>query len=347
MLQKKVLIAVSSRNTHFFLDHFVKTFERHDPGYACDLLVVDEGSTNQKQLKLLEQLSKKYMVRVRESTGRAQGTYEYVRANFRNQYEYYFLLHNDSSILRNNWLRFAIKSMHDDRVEPGIEDELDIRKLPVGKVGFQGYMHSTLTGYYLEPLKKNGLKIISAYPYADKLLDFMGLEHPKIYQLINDDRHLWTNDLFSKIDVFWSIEEFRKRRDTEMFKKINDFYNDPKNPFTKIQHIQPIEIYNDANWEGFQGVSELMTTLAPYRFGFRTHCILDNGTLQEQVGWTRFWGCEIILHFGSHNFYKRMSLLHRIDEDEFRKKLNNEPILTACDKIVKAETNWVEEFLHE
>ena len=42
-----------------------------------------------------------------------------------------------------------------------------------------------------------------------------------------------------------------------------------------------------------------------------------------------------------------MSLLHRIDEDEFRKKLNNEPILTACDKIVKAETNWVEEFLHE
>src|SRR3990167_6484010 len=88
-MKNKVLIGVSSRNTHFFLSHFIRTFEKHDPGYPCDLLIVDEGSTNVTQLKLLESLSKKYMVRVRSNTGRAQGTYAYVWDNFKD-YEHYF-----------------------------------------------------------------------------------------------------------------------------------------------------------------------------------------------------------------------------------------------------------------
>ncbi|MEK6883016.1 MAG: hypothetical protein AABY22_25555, partial [Nanoarchaeota archaeon] len=230
-----------------------------------------------------------------------------------------------------------------ESIEDGIKDEPDICAMPVGKVGFQGYMHNALghgdSDYYLEPYKKDNQKIRGPYYYADILFNFMGLKLPRIYQLINDDRHLWKNELFSKIDVMWNIEEFRKLKDTEMFKNINEFYN---NNFTKIQHIEPKEIYNGANWEGFQGVSELMSSVSPYRFGFRTHCVLDSGTLQEKVGWTRFWGLEFLNHYGSHNFYKRMSALYNVDEDEFRKKLNNEAMLTACDKIVKAETDWVE-----
>src|SRR3990167_8169085 len=104
-MKNKVLIAVSSRNSHVFLNHFVRTFEQHDPGFPCDLLIVDEGSTNLSQLRSLESLSKKYKIDIRDSTGRAQGTYEHVRKNYRNQYKYYFLMHNDSSILRDNWLK--------------------------------------------------------------------------------------------------------------------------------------------------------------------------------------------------------------------------------------------------
>src|SRR3990167_10822104 len=99
MLKDRVLIGVSTRNTHVFLNHFVRTFENHEPGFPCDLLIVDEGSTNKDQLKLLEILSRKYKVDVRDNTGRAQGTYEHVRKNYVNQYKYYFLMHNDSAIL--------------------------------------------------------------------------------------------------------------------------------------------------------------------------------------------------------------------------------------------------------
>lgn len=345
MLKDKVLIAVSTRNTNVFLDHFIRTFEKFDPGYPCDLLIVDEGSTNTSQLRLLERLSKKYMIRIRDNTGRAQGTYEYVRANFKDQYQYYFLMHNDSAILRSNWLKVAVDRMEDNFVELGLEDYPDIAKRPVGKVGFQGYKHSALSAgkipeYYLQPKKYRGMDIRGPYPHSETIFQYTGIESPKVYQLINDDRHLWSNDLFSKIDVFWNIEEFRKRKDTDMFQNINNFYNN--STFTKIQYIEPKEVYSGANWEGFQGVSEFMTSLAPYRFGFRTHCVLDEGTLQEEVGWSRFWGLEFLNHYGSHNFYKRMSLLHKIDEGEFRKKLNNEAMLTMCDKIVKAETDWVE-----
>src|SRR3990167_1186136 len=344
MLKDRVLIGVSCRNTHVFLNHFVRTFENHDPGFPCDLLIVDEGSTNKDQLKLLETLSKKYKVDIRDSTGRAQGSYEHVRKNYVNQYKYYFLMHNDSAILRDNWLNMAVRRINDDSyVEPCLEDYPDVAEWPVGKVGFQGYLYSTLTGSYLEPLKRNSLKIQSAYPYAGTLLDFMGLKHPKIYQLINDDRHLWTNDLFSKIDVMWNIEEFRKRKDTEMFRKINDWYNN--GTFTKIQHIQPVEIYNGCNWEGFQGVSELMTSLAPFRFGFRTHNIIGDGTLQEEVGWSRFWGNEIVLHFGSHNVYKRLAILFKTSEELVREKCKEKSFLEVCTRLVKEETNWVEELL--
>jgi len=338
-LKKKVLIGVSTRNTPHFLSHFIRTFEAHDPGYEFDLLLVDEGSDNPKQLKLLEKLSKKYMIDVRDSTGRAQGTYEHVRKNYRNQYEYYFLLHNDSAILRNGWLDLAVKRINDnDYLEPGLEDYPETAKMPVGKMGFQGYMYGTLQ-HYLVPRLADGSKVRGPYYYGDFLLEQMGLEVPAVYQLINDDRHLWTNDLFSKIDVMWNIEEFRKQKDTDMFRNIEEFYN---NNFTKIQYIQPKEIYHGNNWEGFQGVSEMMTSLAPARFGFRTHCIFGDGWLQEKIGWTEFWGLEYINHYGSHNFYKRMSLLHKLDEMEFRKKLNNEVMLTICDKMVKAETDWVE-----
>src|SRR3990167_9842453 len=115
-MKNKVLIGVSSRNTHFFLSHFIRTFEKHDSGYPCDLLIVDEGSTNVTQLKLLDSLSKKYMVRVRSNTGRAQGTYAYVWDNFKD-YEHYFFMHNDSAILRNNWLKLAMDRMNDPFVE--------------------------------------------------------------------------------------------------------------------------------------------------------------------------------------------------------------------------------------
>ena len=340
-LKKKVLIGVSTRNTPHFLRHFIRSFEMYDPGYPCDLLIVDEGSDNPQQLKLLEKLSKKYMVNVRDSTGRAQGTYEYVRKNYRNQYEYYFLMHNDSAILRSNWLSLIVKRINDESyVEPGLEDYPDIAKMPVGKAGFQGYQYGTLE-YYLAPLKFQNTTVRGPYYYGDILLKHMGLEIPPhgVYQLINDDRHLWKNELFSKIDVMWNVEEFRKHKDTDMFKNINEFYNQN---FTKIQYLEPKHIYNGNNWEGFQGVSEFMTSLAPARFGYRTHCMLGPGWLQEKVGWTEFWGLEYINHYGSHNFYKRMSLLHKVEEHIFRQTLKNEAALITYDKMVKKETNWVE-----
>lgn len=333
-MNEKVLVSFSTHNAPHFLEHLVQSIERFDAGYPFDLLILDNSSTDPKQLKLLEKYASKYRVETRPNHGRAQGGYDHAFVNNPN-YKYYFFMHDDSAIIRDGWLQIAVDRM-EGTFKP-IEDWGDTNKwatCPVGKVGFQGYEWGTNKKYFRTNLNQ-------PFHYMDEISKIMGIILPEAYQHINDDKILYSNQylthLYGKDEKIWNIEDWKdfELEKDPLWSEIQNWYK-AKGLYNSAP-FAPNDRYGP-DYNTFQTISEFLNDINPMRHGFRTHCILGIGYCQEQLGWSRFWGNEYVVHYGDHVVFKRLSRLLKSPEELVRAKFKDKNFLTICDNIIRKET---------
>lgn len=326
-MKDKVLVGFGTYNAPGFLQHLVESFERYNPGYDCELHIVDNNSDDTKQINLLEKYSKKHFVHTRENLGRAQGSYDFLWQNNKD-FKYYFFMHDDSAIMTDNWLKLAIDRIEDTSFESVLPEST--RLLPVGKVGFQSYEWGDKQKYF-----RTGHP--QMFRYIDWIAPVLGVEIPDHYQHINDDRYLIKNELLQKMGKIWNIEHFKQLEleNSDTFNEIDEWFTEHlpnRTPF------QPNDRYG-WRYHAFQTVSEFLSDIAPMRYGYRTHNLVGDGYCQEELGWTKFWGLEHVNHYGSHNLFKRLSGLLAAPEEEIRKKFRDRTFLQICDNIVKKEND--------
>jgi len=324
-IKPKTLISISTCESPYFLSHLMDSIERYDPGVSYDLVIVDNGSINSEKLKLLEKLSKNWNIEQKENTGRAQGGYNYAWQHHKG-YEYYFFLHDDSSIIQPNWLKTAIDRINDNSLESVLPKELS--KLPVGKVGFQTYEWQNTEKYL-----RTGYRALMYY--CEALAKVVGFDMPKYHQHINDDRILYRGELLEKNNGIWNLENARKMEEEnpKLFNEIYDFFDARGmcNTIPFANNNYPIK------YHPFEIVVELLSDTIPMRHGYRSHHITGNGNCQEELGWSRFWGNEYIVHYGDHVVFKRLAHLLKANENEVRKRFKDKTFLKICDNIIKKE----------
>ncbi|MDO8659943.1 MAG: glycosyltransferase [Candidatus Parcubacteria bacterium] len=325
-IKDKVLVSFCSYNAPYFIESLINSIERHDAGYDFDLLIYDNSSTDNLQLKLLENYSKKYRCETRPNHGRAQGAYDDAWQSNKN-YKYYFFMHDDSVILKDNWLKIAVDRINDVSVEPYIESE--ISELPIGKVGFQSYEWGDAFKYFRTKYSQIFEK------YIEDLSFILGIDVPKYYQHMNDDRFLIRNELLQKMGKIWNVELWRQMeiQKNVKWRAINDFF---ERCLPNKTAFQPNERYG-YKYHAFQTVSEFMSTIAPVKHGYRTHCVFGDGYCQEELGWSKFWGNDWIVHWGSHVVFKRLAILLNTTEEVVREKYKDKTFLTHASGLISRE----------
>jgi hypothetical protein len=333
-MKDKALIAFSTYNQPWFLEHCVDTFQRIDPGYPCDLLIWDNSNTDSKSLKLLEQYSKKYRVQTRPNIGRAQGSYNQTWQENKD-HQYYFFCHDDVGFIRDGWLKLAVDRINDDSIEPiwktskliNAASYVDFSRSKVGKVGFQAYEWGTKYNYF-----RTGHRQI--FHYMDPVAEILKIHIPTYYQHINDDKILYSNECLQKIGKIWNIEDFwTNKAKNDVFEKINKWF--VENGLENYEQFQPTK-YTYLGHK-FQTVSEFLNDISPALNNFRTHCVIGDGYCQEEAGWGNFRGNEFIVHYGDHVVFKRLSLLFKQSEEAVRARFKDKTFLTVCDNIIKKE----------
>lgn len=338
MIKNKTLVSFSSYNSPHFLEHLVESIERHDAGESFDLLIVDHNSDNPEQNKLLEKYAKKHRIEKRENHGRAQGSYNYVWQNNKD-YKYYFFMHDDSVILKNDWLKKAVNRVNDQSLEKVLnENETTFmcgytnkpHQNPVGKVGFQAFEWGNGRKYFRTQYNQTFWNILNA-------VKFLNIQIPNYYQHINDDKILYTNECLQAINHIWNIEDWKQKElaNDPIWLNIQDWFR--QNGLYNNDPFPPYERYG-SDYHTFQTISEFLNDIAPMQNGFRTHCILGDGYCQEELSWNSFWGNEYIAHYGDHVVFKRLSLLMKSPEQEIRKRFKDKVFLNICDNIIKKET---------
>lgn len=330
--RQKVLVSFSSYNNPHFLQHLMQSIERYDAGYPFDLLIVDNGSTESAQLSLLKNYEKKYDVVYRENLGRAQGGYNHALQKCRKEdikYQYYFFMHDDSAVLRDNWLKVFVDRINDNSVEAFLPEK--VAMLPVGKVGHQAYPWNDKKKYLC-----NNQQAIGHW------MTDLPVTIPDYYQHISDDRVMYSHECIDSFPDIWNLEMWREQQDPNgtPFQVLNEYFI--KNFPREDMWIQPKEIYKDAHWNGFQAVCEFMSDIMPMLHGFRSHCLIGDGYEQEKLGWNSFWGLEYVNHYGCHNLFKRLALLFSVPEEDIRNKFKDPMFLQIFDNMVRKETRYVE-----
>lgn len=326
-MKEKCLVSFCSYDAPWFLETLMDSLTRYDAGYSFDILILNHSSTNPLQLKLLEKYSKNHRVETRPNLGRAQGGYDYAWQNNKD-YKYYFFLHDDSVILRDNWLKIAIERVNDLTIESQLQS-LDYAQLPVGKVGFQGYEWQNKYQYL-----RTGYRTV--FHYMDEVADILNVKIPSHYQHLNDDRLLYTNECLQQIGNIYNCQYFKDRENSKEFQLITQFFErrnlvntTPFPPYTYLYHA-------------FQTVSEFLNDINAMRYGFRTHVVNGPGYCQEELAFNSFWGNEYVAHFGDHVVFKGLSRVFNIDEDSIRNKFKDKTFLKICSNAIRKETTYVE-----
>ena len=339
-IKNKVLVSFCSYNQPHFLEHLVDSIDRHDAGHPFDLLIYDNSSTDKEQLKLLEKYSKKYRVETRPNYGRAQGAYNDAWQNNKD-YKLYFFLHDDSAIIRDNWLGVAAKRIEGIAVESVLQFNglpTHLLNVPVGKVGYQAYEWGNKYQYFRTHYPQ-------VFKYMDPIADILDVKIPEMYQHINDDKILYKNELLQKMGKIWNIEDFKKMElnNDERWHKIDKWFID--NNLENYDPFPPNERYGP-KYHKFQTVSEFLNDIAPMRYGYRTHCVEGEGYCQEHEGWNNFRGNNYIVHYGDHVVFKRLSLLLNQPEQAVRNKFKDKIFLQICDNIIKKNSNAVKQSIN-
>ena len=93
-MEDKILVVAVTYNNPVLLEHVFQSYEKFNPGYDCDYLVIDHHSPDVKQKKVLDKLSKKYTVELFENN-RVETSFQRAWEKYPD-YKYYFFVHDDA-----------------------------------------------------------------------------------------------------------------------------------------------------------------------------------------------------------------------------------------------------------
>lgn len=324
-MKDEILVTVVSRNNPVLLQHLFSSIERYSAGYNYKIVIADATSDNPVQLKILETLSKKHEIQI-VPNDRVEANYNRVWEQNKD-YKYYFFLHDDMSVNRNDWLKVFV-----DRLNSGYSESIisntHIKDYPIGKVclGNQPYRsYDSILGY---PVQCIFLKHVLEILRSGKV--------PQIFKYCDGDRVLISNECISATKGFRHVGEFKelKTSNSDLYQNLclvlNEHlrYND--------DGMYPKSMYPPGEcWNKFTLLGEFLNSIDPLLAGFRTVGLYGDGYLEQIHGFDIPYQHRYIAHFGSPNVKQFIAKKLNSDQEEVKKCFNDKIFLMKCDKLIK------------
>lgn len=324
MLNAEVLVVVVTRNNPALLENFINSITRYNANYEYKLLIIDHKSDNPEQKKLLDKLSKSYIVSERENN-RVEASFNSAWQENKN-HKHYLFLHDDTAVNRDDWLRVYVERLNNGHVEEVIKYH-DYAKLPIGKVGSQSQLWRTYSSILGYPIQCLFLKDI-----VKEIRDTV----PEMFKYTDCDRVFITNECLKATNGIRSVQDFKDLELTspDLFSKLCDILN------SYLQYndegIPPRELYPSGKcWNKFCLTAELLNSVDPLIKGYRTISLEGDGFLENIHGYDELWGHKYLHHFGASNFKQAIAKHLNTDAKEVSKMYNNKAFLIKCNRIVE------------
>lgn len=324
MLKDKVLVVTVTRNNPVMLKHMFESFDKYNPGYPCDFLIIDHESDSKEQLKVLEQLSAKHRV-ITEKNNRVEVSFD-VGWKKNQDYKYYFFTHDDTCANRDNWLKTFV-----DRLESGYVEEIvkqtHLSHYKIGRVGAISHFwrsYTSILGYSVQCL------------FLQEVIKIIRTSVPEIFKYCDCDRVLVSNQCLVDTNGIRNVQEFMtmKEHDPETYRQLCEVLN--KHLQYKDEGIPPKNLYPAGEcWNKFCLTAEFMNSIDPLLKGWRTVGLDNDGYLEAIHGHDVPIGHDYIHHYGAPNFKEFIAKKLNTDSKEVAKNLNNKVFLMKCDTLVK------------
>ena len=323
-VKDKILVVYVTRNNPVLVRHAFDSFEKFNPGYECDYLIIDHESDSKNQLILLEQLSQKYRVETKYNN-RVEVSFDLAwREN--KDYKYYFFLHDDCSALQDNWLKVFVDRMNSGHVEDIIKNT-HLSNFPIGRVGASSQFwrsYTSVLGYSVQCL------------FLKEILEIYGDGVPEIFKYCDCDRVLIKNECLKDSNGIMSVNNFKviKEQSKETYGELCDVLNKYLQYYD--EGIPPKDIYPPGEcWNKFCLTAEFMNSVNPLIKKWRTVSLEGDGYLEAIHGNDVPVGHNFVVHYGSPNFKEFIAKCLHTDAKEISKNLNNKVFLMKCDMLVK------------
>jgi len=322
-MKDKVLAIIVTRNNSALLQNFINSLEAKSAGFPYHLIIADNTSTDPKHLKLLDKLSSKYEVMTCEND-RVEGTFDSVSAKFVEDYKYFFFMHDDTLIHKDDWLKVYVDRINSGFCEKDISNT-DIGRYPIGRVAgcHQPYRNFTsCRGIELYSLfLKEALSI-----YEKELI---------IYKYGDQDRSLWTQECLKANGGIWNVKKFKEIEDTELYNKLCEKLNQQLR--YPDEGVAPKDKYPPNKcWNKLFLLSEFFNSAMPLIKEFRTVGLSGEGFLEQIDKFDLPWGNDYIAHLGTPHMRKWLGVKFSTTGEELTKKLyaNDFTFLTKCNKLI-------------
>jgi hypothetical protein len=321
-MKNKILAVVVTRNNAVLLQHITENWQKYDPGYPVDFLIIDNSSDDVSHLKVLDKLSSKYTVKTLENN-RVEVGFDWAWQNNKD-YEYYFFMHDDGCPNKNDWLKAFVDRLKSTYSE-SILDNTQIKNLPIGRVGA---MHQPYRSY----------SSIQNYPvqcmFLEKVLEVLSPgQVPPFFKFADPDRVLMTNECLSEVGLIYNVENLSKI-ENDKFEKIASildkylpYYDEGIPPKSKYP---PGQCFNKLTM-----TSEFLNSVMPLIKGYRTVGLDGTGFLEQIHGYDEGYGNDYIHHYGMPSTKQFLAKAMNTDPNEISKNLNNKVFLMKCDMLIK------------
>jgi hypothetical protein len=324
-MKNKVLVTIVTRNNPALIEHFIDSINKYDPGYDCDILILDSSSNDSKHLKILDKLSKKHIIQT-VPNNRVEANYNIAWEQNKN-YEYYFFTHDDCKIIVNNWLKMFIDKINSNYCEDIIK-KISLKNLPIGKVGATNQPWRNYTSILGYPVQCKFLKYVLELLTPNKV--------PKIFKYTDGDRVLIKNKCMKDTNGFRHVGEFKTlmNKDYNLYNELCKILN--KYLLYKDEGSYPFNMYPPGEcWGKFTLVGEFMSSTDPLMGGWRTVGVNDEEYLEQIHGFSTPMMHNCVLHYGSPNFREFIGKQLNSDRESIKKHFNNKSFLLKMDKIYK------------
>lgn len=328
----KVLVIIVTKDNPIMLQHMFESFDKFDPGYPCDFLIVDHESKSQQHFSVLENISKKANI-VSYENDRVEVSFN--KAYWDNKdYEYYFFMHDDAGVNQDNWLKIFIDRLKSNFYEKIISNT-HLKNLPIGRVGACSQpwrSYSSMSGFPVQCLfLEKVLELLRNLSFPEKY------EIPSIFKFCDPDRVLISNECMKATGLIYSLEFFNDLPHEEfdlISKSLNEYLKYPD------EGIPPRDKYPAGScWNKLTMTSEFFNSVMPLIRGYRTVGLDGDGFLEQINGYDVPWGHKVVHHYGSPNMCQFVAKFLNTDPEEVKKNLKNKVLLMRIDKMLKEYHN--------
>lgn len=330
----KILVAIITRNNHVMLQHFLDSIKKYDAGYPYDVVILDNSSDDKKHLETLNKAALNRHKIMSYPNDRVEATYErfrldYVKHNF--QYRGVLFCHDDSCVIRDNWLKVYIDRLESNFLEPHCK-ETPLKDIPIGRIGacHQHYRSYTqMMGYNLRCEFVEGYIELAYGKPSYEVMPIAGFKYS------DPERIFFTHDCLVQVPMI-TLKHFYEMPEEERIK-----YEEMLNKYLPYadEGIAPRDKYPAGkSWNKLTMLTEFLNSVEPLIHGFRTVGLEGNGFLEQIDGFDKPWGQSYIAHWGSPNMKRFLAGKFNTTPEEIHKMLysKNRMHLMNFEKITKA-----------